>query len=308
LKTSKPKKSPPKRQTRQDYLQLQRLMAGAVMRPLTRREGMQSRWRDGRLMKSVAAGFIKPNDRLTSFERLEIYNRQYWFRLHDCFYDDYPGLRAVLGDRRFARLARGYLTQHPSASFSLRNLGRRLIKFLEAQPQWAAPQHQLALDMARLEWAQIEAFDNEAKPALTMDSLLEINPGRTRLRLQPHLTLLELGHPVDEFLIQVKRADRLRDEASNAMAEHPARLRRRLKRRLKPEAIFLAVHRQKETVFYKRLEPGAFAVLTAFRTNATVAEACQQLGAVEGAPADLGAKIKSWFESWASLGWLCRSN
>ena len=27
---------------------------------------------------------------------LEIYNRQYWFRVLDCLYDDYPGLRAIL--------------------------------------------------------------------------------------------------------------------------------------------------------------------------------------------------------------------
>jgi hypothetical protein len=281
-------------------------MAGAVMRPLTRRDGMQSRWSDGRPMKKMAAGFIKPNDRLSSFERLEIYNRQYWFRLQDCFYDDYPGVRAVLGDRRFARLAQAYLKRHPSASFSLRNLGRRLIEFMEAEPQWAAPHGLLALDMARLEWAQIEAFDNEAKPPLTKDSLQEIDPVRTRLELQPHVTLLELSHPVDEFLIQVKRADRLRDEASNAMEAHPGRLRRRLKSRLKPATVFLAVHRHKDTVYYKRLEPGAFAVLSAFRNKATLAEACQQLGAVEGAAADLGAKITSWFKAWAALGWLCR--
>jgi hypothetical protein len=281
-------------------------MAGAVMRLLTRREGMQSRSQEGQSMKRVAAGFIKPNDRLTSFERLEIYNRQYWFRLHDCFYDDYPGLRAVLGDRRFAHLAQAYLTQNSSTSFSLRNLGRRLLEFLEAQPQWVAPHRQLALDMARLEWAQIEAFDNEARPPLTTDSLLEIDPARTHLQLQPHLTLLELSHPVDEFLVQVKRADRLRDEASNAMEAHPTRLRRRLRRRLRPAPVFLAVHRHKDTVYYKRLEPGAFAVLSAFRNKATIAEACQQLGPVQGAPAELGAKIKAWFESWAALGWLCR--
>jgi hypothetical protein len=296
----------PRRQSRREYLQLQRLMAGAVMRPLTRRGRLQSRWRDGQPMKKVAAGFIKPNDRLTSFERLEIYNRQYWFRLLDCFYDDYPGVRAVLGDRRFARLAEAYLTRHPSASFSLRNLGRGLVEFLATQPQWAAPHGPLALDMARLEWAQIEAFDNEAKPPLTMDSLLEIDPARTRLQLQPHLTLLELSHPVDEFLIQIKRAERLRDEASNAMEAHPARWRRRLQRRWKPGTVFLAVHRHDDTVFYKRLEPGAFRVLSAFRTKAAIAEACQQLGAVEGAAADAGAKVKSWFESWAALGWLCR--
>ena len=50
-------------------------------------------------------------------------------------------------------------------SFTLRNLGSRLVKFLEAEPRWVAPHKQLALDMARLEWAHIEAFDNEATPA-----------------------------------------------------------------------------------------------------------------------------------------------
>ncbi len=296
----------PKRQSRRQFLQLQRLMASAVMRPLTRGGRQQTRWADGQPTKKVAAGFIKPNDRLTAFERLEIYNRQYWFRLLDCFYDDFPGVRAVLGDRRFARLTEAYLTEHPSSSFSLRNLGQDLVKFLTAHPRWAEPKGPLARDMARLEWAQIEAFDNEARPPLTVDSLLEIDPERTLLQLQPHLTLLELKYPVDEFLLQIKRAERLRDEASNAMETRTARSRRQLKRRWKPATIFLAVHRHDDTVFYKRLEPGAFRVLSAFRSKASISEACQQLGAVEGPPADLGDKIKSWFQSWAALGWLCR--
>jgi hypothetical protein len=281
-------------------------MAGAIMRPLTPRDTMQSRALDGQPMKKVAASFIKPNDRLTSFERLEIYNRQYWLRLRDCFYDDYPGVRAVLGDRRFARLTEAYLAQHPSESFNLRNLGRHLVAFLETQPQWVAPYGALALDMARLEWGQIEAFDNEAKPPLTMSSLQEIDPARTQLQLQPHVTLLELSHPVDKFLIQIKRAERLRNEASNAMEAHPARLRSRLKGRWKAQTVFLAVHRHNDTVYYKRLEPGAFCVLSAFRGKATIEQACEQLGAVEGDPADLGSKIKKWFQSWAALGWLFR--
>jgi hypothetical protein len=160
--------------------------------------------------------------------------------------------------------------------------------------------------MARLEWAQIEAFDNEAKPPLEIASLPGLNPARTRLRLQPHLTLLELSHPVDEFLIQIKRAERLRDEASNAMEEHPSRLRRRLKRRLKRQAVFLAVHRQNDTVYYKRLEPEEYRVLSAFRDGASVAEACMALANAGPLPANLGDKVKSWFQAWASLGWLCR--
>ena len=115
----KKKPSQPKHQTAREFHELQRLMAGAVMQPLGRGGVMKSKWVDGRSMKKVAGDFIKPNDRLTSFERLEIYNRQYWFRLKDCFYEDYPGLRAILGERRFERLTCTYLERHPSQSASL---------------------------------------------------------------------------------------------------------------------------------------------------------------------------------------------
>ena len=60
---------------------LQRAMAAAVMMPLTPDEEMQRAAPDGRAMSEVAASFIAPNSRLTAFERLELYNRQYWLRV-----------------------------------------------------------------------------------------------------------------------------------------------------------------------------------------------------------------------------------
>ena len=93
--------------SRADLLDLQRTMANAIFRPLTPAWRMQNRLPDGKDMGAVAAEFIKPNDRLSSFERLEIYNRQYWFRLLDCLYEDYPGLLAVLGEKRFLRVHKG---------------------------------------------------------------------------------------------------------------------------------------------------------------------------------------------------------
>ena len=64
-----------------NLLELQRRMAEDVRRPLTADYEMQSVADDGRPTADIAASYISPNDRLTSFERLEIYNRQYWFRL-----------------------------------------------------------------------------------------------------------------------------------------------------------------------------------------------------------------------------------
>jgi hypothetical protein len=279
-------------------------MASAVMRPLGRRDAMRTKWIDGRPTKKVAESFIKPNNQLTSFERLEIYNRQYWFRLRDCFYKDYPGLHAILGDRRFERLTREYFTRHPSHSHTMRNLGSRLVKFLGTVPRITAPRQQLALDMARLERAHIDAFDNEASPTLQADDLLDADAAKIRLRLQPHLTLLKLQWEVDEFLLNLKNDSSLRNEASNAMGRRGKTSRSRLNRKWKHKEIFLAVHRYQDRVHYKRLDPGQFRILSALHKGATLAEALAALARLKMS-GDLGETISGWFSSWATLGWFC---
>src|SRR6202012_582972 len=138
---------------------IQRRMARAGMTPLTRDEQMRPKTLGGGSMRAEAAKFIKPNDRLTSFERLEIYNRQYWFRVLSAFAEDFPGLRAVLGERKFDAVAKAYINDCPSTSFTLRNLGSKLQAWLRKNPKWTGSRRELALDMVRLEWADIDAFD-----------------------------------------------------------------------------------------------------------------------------------------------------
>jgi hypothetical protein len=289
-------------QTKGEFRKLQKLMARAVMRPLARGDGMRKKWIDGRPTKKIAESFIKPNDRLTSFERLEIYNRQYWFRVRNCFYEDFPGLRAILGDKKFERLADDYLANQPSQSFTLRNLGSRLMKFIEAEPSGGLPHKQLALDMARLEWAHIEAFDNEALPLLETHDLLDANPAKILLKLQPHLTLLKLKNEIDDFLIELKKNSGLRSEASNAMEQNRRRKKTRLAGKLKRKTNFLAVHRYHDLVYYKRLEPGQFRLLFALQNGATLERACAELVGLK-IPGDPGVTIQKWFSSWAALGW-----
>ena len=277
-------------------------MANAIMRPLASRNRMQ------KSSSVVAEAIIKPNDRLTSFERLEIYNRQYWFRILDCFYDDYPGLRAVLGDRKFERLARAYLAQYPSESFSLRNLGRRVEGFLRAEPKWTAPHQRLALDMVRIEWANIVAFDEGAKPPIHVDDLLGRDPSKVRLALQPYITLLEVRYPVDDLLIAAKKGDdRLRSEASNAVALQHKRARRISFRGLKPQQLYIAVHRMENSVYYKSLTCEQFAILQALQQGASIEKACAFLSK-RRAPAgkNWASELQHWFKEWTSFGWFCQ--
>src|SRR5271170_8210465 len=128
-----------------NLLALQRQMAAAVMPPLTPNERMRHVAPNGRSLRAVANKIIKPNDRLTSFERLEIYNRQYWFRVLSGFAEDFPGLRAILGERGFDAISKAYLQDCPSRSFTLRNLGSRLEHWLRKHPSLTGSRKDLAI-------------------------------------------------------------------------------------------------------------------------------------------------------------------
>ena len=285
-------------------------MAGALFRPLTREWGMQKRWTDGSRMEELAAGFIKPNDRLSSFERLEIYNRQYWFRVLDCLWDDYPGLHAIVEERKFMKLVTAYLARYPSDSYTLRDLGNRLERFLQEEPHWSTPREELALDMVRFEWAQVVAFDGPSKPPITPDDILDTSPGKLRLGLQPYVSLLDLNYAVDDFLIAVKKreSDVLRGEASNAVQSAPKAAKRRKRIHWpKREKVYLAVHRHDNMLYYKRLDPEAFAILTALGRGVTVEDAsAEAVTASDRTNIDWAAQIKGWFDNWSGLGWFCR--
>jgi len=287
---------------------IQKRMARAVMQPLTRSEQMQHRAPDGSAMRKYAARFIKPNDRLSSFERLEIYNRQYWFRVLSALQEDFPGLHAVLGDRRFQKMSEAYITDCPSQSFTLRNLGARLETWLRKHPLWAGKKQTLALDIARLEWADIEAFDGKSETPLRLEDLAGAADGNIKLKLQPYIWLLDFHYPVDNLLLEVRDTAEERDFASNAFQERKKRKRVQAVAKLKPAEIFLAVHRVDESVYFRRLDREEFAILTALQNGKTLARAIEIGFRKSKVPVEQRASaVQDWFQHWATLGWFCRA-
>jgi hypothetical protein len=288
-------------------LKLQRTMARAVMQPLTQSEHSQRTAPDGRSMHAYASRFIKPNDRLTSFERLEIYNRQYWFRLFSSMAEDFPGLRSVLGDRRFDAMCKAYLVDCPSRSFTLRNLGSQLQSWLRKHPKWAGSKQLLALDIVRLEWADIEAFDGKAEPTLQPEDLAQAAAGpNLRLKLQPYVQLLQFHYPVDDLLLSVRK-DEDTDFASNAFTEKHKRKKVQAVAKLKPATIFLVVHRVDFSAYFRRIDAEEFAILTALRDGKTLAKAIEAAFRKSKVPEQLRPeKIQQWFQNWATLGWFCK--
>lgn len=278
--------------------EIQRRMAGALMAPLEpgdRLAGAGAR---------AAEEIIKPNGPLGAAERMEIYARSYWYRLLDVLYDDFAGLRAVVGARAFNRLSRAYLAEMPSESFTLRNLGRRLPEWLERHAEFAGANHRLATDMARLEWASVVAFDGPEELVLGPEDLVELG-ARMTLRLQPYVTLLELAYPVDDLHLKVSELAEGHGEASNAVLRQK---QRRAVRRfsVKAEQIYLAVHRLDNSVYFRRMEEGEFRVLRALAQGEPVADALDRvLAGSELGVEELRGKVEEWFGGWAEQGWFC---
>ena len=275
-------------------LEFQRTLAQAVMQPLTARDNMRRGNRDG-------VALVKPNSRLTAFERWEIYNRSYWSRVLDAFSEDFPGVRALVGASGFDRLRRAYLAEYPSESFTMRDLGQHLVRWMEANPVYAGPHPAAALDMAKLEWAEIESFDAGEDERLTSQDIAALDPDAS-LQLQPHIRLREVTYAVDLLIFEIREASRRNGGSARALA------RTRVERVKSEAPIYLAIHRHELVVHYKRLDAEEFRLLRAIYEGASIEVAVAR--AYEESqlePEACAQHIQNSFALFSALGWFSKS-
>lgn len=283
--------------------EIQREMASSVMMPLTPDEGMRERASDGRDMRKVAESLIAPSDRLSAFERLEIYNRQYWFRVLGSLMEDFPALRALIGAGRFESLSTAYLQAHPSRSFTLRNLGSRLPEWLEAHAEYTGRRHRLAVDVARIEWAFVEAFDNADYPALTNEQIAMLDAS-SPLGIQPHVRLLALRYPADDLVIALHSGEKRQTSEAGVQFESVENATIRVSG-VQARPTWLAAHRLENSVYYRRLAREEFEILQLLRAGESLAGAIDKgFAQSRMSVGRRGQAVQRWFAAWAELGWI----
>jgi hypothetical protein len=160
---------------------------------------MERLFQDGLLGRSRGIlAHVQGNAREDAAAMFGIYQHAYWARLVESLGIDFPGLKALLGEAEFDRLARAYIGRHPSLQPSIRWAGRRLAEFLSVEPgyrddPWLA-------DMARFDWALAHAFDAADAPIASRADLAALPPefwGGLRLALHPSLDVFAISTPVD---------------------------------------------------------------------------------------------------------------
>lgn len=140
----------------------------------------------------IADEIIKPGPALSSAERLELYHRQYWFRILDSLAEDFPILRRMTDETFFWSLIESYLLARPSRSYTLRHLGEAFPTFLANSPLLSSVQRTWLSSIARIEYAFMECFES-AQSAIPQPADLQ----SAIIELQDYVKILHLPVPAD---------------------------------------------------------------------------------------------------------------
>ena len=123
----------------------QRWMQAVVMHPLGVERGVVSRSARQHIDVSPERlhEVVLPSQRLSSRERLEIYNRAYYARLLECLREQFPALVLAVGEETFDQFSMAYLQRFPSRSYTLHELGGDFARYL-AQTRPRESEHEEA--------------------------------------------------------------------------------------------------------------------------------------------------------------------
>lgn len=231
---------------------------------------------------TLAARVVGARGRLTPAQQLELYREQFFYRHLDAIAEDFPALVEALGWDAFEEHATAYLAACPPTSFSLRDLGARLPHFLADR---VAP---ALLDLARLEWALVDAFDAADLPPLDATKVTGAGAAldQARLVLDPSLTRLTLSAPVHEIRGQLVDGEQVALPA--------------------PRATHLVVYRSELTLLWREVPRLALAALDELARGRPLADALDGL-ATRCSPdevAELERDIGAWFGQWVADGWI----
>ncbi|MEM7410018.1 MAG: DNA-binding domain-containing protein [Myxococcota bacterium] len=166
----------------------QQLLWELIAAPEGAASGAAALQRAGRIEDPSLAFLVRETPRMTAVDCVDVYANMYFYRLHDCLRDDFPGLAAELETGRFNDLVTDYLLAHPPRHPSLRELGRALPDFVAGHALGAS--HPLVPGLARLEWARVDVFDAEDAELLTRDAIIALgshDPETFRMHAIPAL-------------------------------------------------------------------------------------------------------------------------
>jgi hypothetical protein len=255
-------------------------------------------------LRAEADARLKEKGAFTGFDRLGVYNQQYWFRLITIMQDEYPCTVHLLGLRSFNGWAVQYLLAYPPVSPYLAELDLHFPDFmvkhyspehskatldLEAmKPEQAMP---VVLEAIAYDRAFSKGFDAPAGITIAEAGLSDPSEIMTlAICLAPHVSPLTMSYDFAAY-----RELCLSDESLEAVFV------------LHPAESHVVIYRDRElSMQIKAVSKVALKVLTEFRATSLLADVFARLDGMFS-PAEqleLEAGLTTWFQFWVAEGWL----
>lgn len=157
---------------------------------------------------------ISDEGKASRIARLNVYNTGYILRLLECLSADFPVLQKFVGDEVFYGFAKASLVWSPPVSYTLYDLGKNFIAFLDATRPVSSdnPMMDLPIELAKLERAKQEAMRAEGTETNAQQTDVAIEdilwqPHNIIISTPPCLRLLELKFPLKRFFEAVLKEE-----------------------------------------------------------------------------------------------------
>jgi hypothetical protein len=211
-------------------------------------------------------------------ERVDIYANAFFFRLLDCFAEDYSATLAVVGIDEFTAIVKEYLLVYPPTEPSIFYADYYLPDFLAAH--WSAESWPFIANLARLERAILDSFIAADASPFGVDSLRALPsnewPGLA-LQIHPAVAIVHGEWRVAAILRAIE------DGQEWQIPAH--------------EQTTTLVWRQNSQVYYRDLELAERQALAALSESTSFSSICETLAAVTEEPEQV-ALIGRLFARW----------
>lgn len=241
------------------------------------------------------ADAVLPGPALGAQERLAVYNRQYWYRLLNVLQNEYTLTTKLLGAWTFNHWATRFLLSAPPQANDLAQLGRGLAAYLAAElpsaevaltAKGATIPTRAVLQAAALDAAFRDVFcapeQPEFAPRPADVERLEV----VRLRWAASVRLFEEDWP----LVRMRRNAADSGDAPVPLLERHA------------QACAWAIYRTRDghhgVIALEPLQAKLYRLLE----QLPLGEAMARIEQASAAPADLAARVQSWFAQGVRLG------
>ena len=231
----------------------------------------------GEQFDSQPEGWIRSKEAFAPKDQLGVYVNAYRYRLNDVVAEDYPALRAYLGEERFNNIIWDFVNSETSTHFNIGRFALKLPGYLASR----LPKDSFAYELCQLETAIAQLADEQESAPLMPEHLAGLTPEKlmeTVLHPRRALQIMAFSYPVNAYYRAVM------DDKS------PKKPRRK--------ASYTAVFRHEDVIWRMDLEAQEYALLSRLFSGETVGQALAELD--ESA----ASKLSDYFSRWMRNGLL----